>query len=100
MLPRYSQTQILFIAVNESNEQAVVSAKKCDRIVVCDPNHSEEAMMDGKLVLGINPYKEICTLHLAGQMIIDKVVNHIAEYYFIFQVMKKYQTYQTGLILF
>jgi len=29
--------------------------------------------MDGKLVLGINPYKEICTLHLAGKMIIDKV---------------------------
>ena len=35
--------------------------------------------MDGKLVLGMNPYKEICTLHLAGKMIIDKVLFHIAS---------------------
>ena len=43
-----------------------------DVVVVCDPNHQEEAVMDGKLVLGINPYREICTLHLAGHMLIDK----------------------------
>ena len=55
------------------NETSTTKTKKCDRIVVCDPNHNEEAIMDGKLVLGINPYKEICTLHLAGKMIIDKV---------------------------
>ena len=30
--------------------------------------------MDGKIVLGMNPYKEICTLHLAGKMLIDKNV--------------------------
>ena len=35
--------------------------------------------MDGKLVLGMNPYKEICTLHLAGKMIIDKVLFHIGS---------------------
>jgi hypothetical protein len=29
--------------------------------------------MSGKLVLGVNPYREICTLHLAGQMLIEKV---------------------------
>ena len=62
------------IIVKENNEDSTISSKKCDRIVVCDPNHNEEAIMDGKLVLGINPYKEICTLHLAGKMIIDKVI--------------------------
>jgi len=54
------------------NETTAANTKKCDRIVICDPSHNEEAIMDGKLVIGINPYKEICTLHLAGQMIIDK----------------------------
>ena len=62
------------ITAKENTENGSVAAKKCDRIVVCDPNHNEEAIMDGKLVLGINPYKEICTLHLAGKMIIDKVI--------------------------
>ena len=60
------------ISGNE-NQNSIAKSKKCDRIVVCDPNHNEESIMDGKLVLGINPYKEICTLHLAGKMIIDKV---------------------------
>ena len=41
-------------------------------VVVNDPCHEEEAVMDGKLVLGINPYREICTLHLAGHMLISK----------------------------
>lgn len=59
--------------LESENETSTTKTKKCDRIVVCDPNHNEEAIMDGKLVLGINPYKEICTLHLAGKMIIDKV---------------------------
>ena len=34
----------------------------------------EESVMDGKIVLGMNPYKEVCTLHLAGKMLIDKTV--------------------------
>ena len=41
-------------------------------VVASDPDHEEEAVMDGKLVLGINPYREICTLHLAGHMLISK----------------------------
>ena len=32
----------------------------------------EEAVMEGKIVFGVNPYREICTLHLAGNMLIDK----------------------------
>jgi exosome complex RNA-binding protein Rrp42 (RNase PH superfamily) len=42
-------------------------------VIVSDPNHQEESVMSGKMVLGVNPYREICTLHLAGQMLIDKV---------------------------
>ena len=70
---------IFTILVDENGEKLDAPAKKCDRIVVCDPNHTEEAIMDGKLVLGMNPYKEICTLHLAGKMIIDKVLFHIGS---------------------
>ena len=69
---------IIWYSGNE-NETSATKNKKCDRIVVCDPNHNEEAIMDGKLVLGINPYKEICLLHLAGKMIIDKVMTYFRQ---------------------
>ena len=59
-------------SADTTNGATGIASKKCDRIVICDPSHNEEAIMDGKLVLGMNPYKEICTLHLAGHMIIDK----------------------------
>ena len=60
--------------VNDDNEKMIVK----------DPIGLEEAIMDGKLVLGMNPYKEICTLHLAGKMLIEKsivlkLVNSAAE---------------------
>ena len=45
-----------------------------DKIIAKDPTAIEESTMDGKIVLGMNPYKEICTLHLAGKMLIDKSV--------------------------
>ncbi len=44
-----------------------------DLMVCLDPTHQEEAVMAGKLVFGANPYREICTLHLAGDLLIDKV---------------------------
>ena len=55
-----------------------------DKMVIKDPTGLEEAIMDGKIVLGMNPYKEICTLHLAGKMLIEKsvvlkLVNSAAE---------------------
>ena len=46
---------------------------KPDRVVCVDPSWQEESLMDGKIVFGVNPYREICTLHLAGNMLIDKV---------------------------
>ena len=42
------------------------------KVIVKDPSNLEESVMDGKIVLGMNPYREICTLHLAGKMLIDK----------------------------
>ncbi len=48
--------------------------KASEATAVCvDPTWQEEAVMDGKIVFGVNSYREICTLHLAGKMIIDKV---------------------------
>jgi len=43
-----------------------------DTVTVVDPSRLEEEVMLGKMVLGVNVYREICTLHLAGQVIIDK----------------------------
>ena len=43
-----------------------------DKVTLKDPSSIEESVMDGKIVLGMNPYREICTLHLAGKMLIDK----------------------------
>lgn len=44
------------------------------KVIVKDPSSLEESVMDGKIVLGMNPYREICTLHLAGKMLLDKNV--------------------------
>jgi len=43
-----------------------------NKIIIKDPSSIEESVMDGKIVLGMNPYREICTLHLAGKMLINK----------------------------
>lgn len=52
---------------------AIPPPRREQRIVCVDPSWQEEAVMDGKIVFGVNPYREICTLHLAGNMLIDKV---------------------------
>ena len=31
-----------------------------------DPTHHEEQVMDGKLVVGVNSHREVCTLQLMG----------------------------------
>jgi len=43
-----------------------------ETMTVLDPSRLEEACMQGCMVLGVNAYREICTLHLAGQVIINK----------------------------
>nr|ACO11276.1 Exosome complex exonuclease RRP45 [Caligus rogercresseyi] len=44
------------------------------RVALLDPSKEEEIVMDGKVVLGMNPYREICALHLAGQKLVDKTL--------------------------
>nr|ACO15020.1 Exosome complex exonuclease RRP45 [Caligus clemensi] len=44
------------------------------RVSLLDPSREEEAVMDGKVVPGMNPYREICALHLAGQKLVDKAL--------------------------
>ena len=41
-------------------------------MIVCDPSLLEEDCSKGKMIIGVNAYREVCTLHLAGQVIIDK----------------------------
>jgi len=48
------------------------SSSSGDTMTVLDPTRLEEECMLGKMVLGVNAYREICTLHLAGQVIINK----------------------------
>ena len=43
-----------------------------DTMIVCDPSLLEEECSRGKMIIGVNAYREVCTLHLAGQVIIDK----------------------------
>ena len=56
-------------------------------VVASDPDHEEEAVMDGKLVLGINPYREICTLHLAGTVIRTRSETQTSTY---FEAVKRF----------
>ncbi len=59
---------------DEGSNSGPSSVRASGDLVVCaDPTHQEEAVMAGKLVFGANPYREICTLHLAGDLLIDKV---------------------------
>ena len=47
-------------------------ASNSETLMVCDPSLLEEECSGGKMVIGVNAYREVCTLHLAGQVIIDK----------------------------
>ena len=40
-----------------------------ETLYVIDPSRIEEEAMLGKMVLGVNGYREMCTLHLAGQVV-------------------------------
>ena len=47
-------------------------AGQSDTLIVCDPSLLEEECSGGKMVIGVNAYREVCTLHLAGQVMIDQ----------------------------
>jgi len=42
------------------------------KYLLVDPTDLEERVMEGKLVLGMNAYREICTLHMAGKVLVLK----------------------------
>eukprot|EP00088_Acartia_fossae_P006253 TRINITY_DN1288_c0_g1_i1.p1 TRINITY_DN1288_c0_g1~~TRINITY_DN1288_c0_g1_i1.p1 ORF type:complete len:408 (+),score=92.95 TRINITY_DN1288_c0_g1_i1:43-1266(+) len=45
-----------------------------ETLFVIDPSRIEEEAILGKMVLGVNGYREMCTLHLAGQVVVDKTL--------------------------
>ncbi|CAG5123584.1 unnamed protein product, partial [Candidula unifasciata] len=42
------------------------------KFMLVDPSEKEEKVTEGKLVIGMNKYREICTLQLTGQMLLLK----------------------------
>ena len=38
------------------------------------PGRLEEDVITGKMVIGVNAYREICTLHLAGQVVVYRAL--------------------------
>lgn len=44
----------------------------CRKICVLDPTNLEERSSDGKLILGLNAYRELCTLQISGDAVFTK----------------------------
>ncbi|CAH1777156.1 unnamed protein product [Owenia fusiformis] len=42
------------------------------KCLILDPNEREERVMDGKMVVSMNKHREICTLQISGQMLLEK----------------------------
>ncbi|OWF51161.1 Exosome complex component RRP45 [Mizuhopecten yessoensis] len=42
------------------------------KFLLVDPSDKEEKVMDGKMVIGMNKHREICTLQVTGQMLLLK----------------------------
>lgn len=52
------------------------------KYLLVDPNELEEKCMDGKLVIGMNRHREICTMQLSGSMLLLKdQVNKNLKFY-------------------
>ena len=44
----------------------------CRKYLLVDPVDREEKVMDGRMVIGMNKHREICTLQITGQMLLMK----------------------------
>ena len=55
----------------------------CRKFLLVDPVEKEEKVMDGKMVIGMNKHREICTFQLTGSMTLlkDQVRTKAAEMY-------------------
>ena len=42
------------------------------KFLLVDPAEKEERVMDGKMVIGMNKHREICTLQMSGEMLLLK----------------------------
>ena len=42
------------------------------KYLLVDPGDREEKVMDGRMVIGMNKHREICTLQITGQMLLMK----------------------------
>ena len=48
--------------------------------LLVDPTHKEEQVMNGKLIIGVNSHREICTLELFGGVsLLPEQVRNIVE---------------------
>lgn len=49
------------------------------KYLLVDPTDKEEKVMDGKMVVGMNKHREICSLQVTGQMLLlkDQVLKQI-----------------------
>ena len=57
-------TFTMFQLLEQSSETMIVA--------VADPSLLEEECAKGRMVIGVNAYREVCNLHLAGQVMIDQ----------------------------
>ena len=44
----------------------------CRKYLLIDPNATEERVMDGKMVIGMNKHRELVTLQLTGSVLLHK----------------------------
>ncbi len=42
------------------------------KYLLVDPNELEERCMSGKLVVGMNRHREICTMQMSGNVLLEK----------------------------
>ena len=55
--------------ISDAKAQMFFSFRK---YLLVDPVDREEKVMDGRMVIGMNKHREICTLQITGQMLLMK----------------------------
>ena len=54
------------------NEKLTILLPNASKYMLVDPTELEERCMDGKLVIGMNRHREICTMQLSGNILLLK----------------------------
>lgn len=77
------------------------------KFLLVDPTDKEEKVMDGKMVIGMNKHREICTLQVSGEMLLlkDQVLDGymqiiLALFMCKISCMLKYRIQNISLILY